>query len=188
MGAQHSLILSLPHQQEPRLRHPGQKLRQDIDREFLVFLEMQASYTSKNTGILPAEFRPDLFSQSDPGLDLFHVDSIADHDRGMPQLTLAAAPGVKPFRRIVGACPEVCGILSQLRAVCLMEHTAELRVHVLSVMTVDDPLRDPVFYGQFQIVYIGQAVHIHPDRLIFPGMLHEKAFQLPFKPQGVPAS
>ena len=66
-----------------------------------------------------------------------------------------------------------------------MQHAAQSGIHILSIMAVDDPLGDTVFFCHLQIVNVGKAVDIDPDGLIFMGMSGKKRLELFSEADGV---
>ena len=178
MRAQHFLVFSLADQHQPRIRHLGYEIRHNIDGELLVFLEMKAAYTDDNIFVtpvcFPARLPAELFSSGDTAPDLFHIDGVADHYSGMTKLTLPAFSCIEPFGCVLGTGPEIRGISAQSSPVRLVEHAAQLCVHVLRIVAVDDPLGDPVFPGHFQIINVCKTVDIDPDGLVLSRMLYKK--------------
>ena len=105
----------------------------------------------------------------------------------MPEFSLSSASRVKPFRGIFGAGPEIRRVPAHLSSVGLVQHPAKLRIHILSVMAVNNPLRNTVLLCHLQIINVGKAVDIDPDCLIFMGVSDKKGFQLPAESQGIPS-
>ena len=60
----------------------------------------------------------------------------------------------------------------------MMQYSSQKAVHILRIMTMDDPPGNPVFLCCFQVINIGQAADIFPHGVPFGSMVSEEFVQL----------
>ena len=153
---------------------------------------MKASRTGDDVLVLPVGspscLPAVLLSSPYAAAELLKINGIADHNSGIAKFSFSAPPRIKPFGSIFGTSPEVCGISADSVSVCFMQYAAQLRIHILCIVAVDDPSGNSVFFCHLQIINVGKTVYIDPDRLIFLRMFYKKCFELLPEPDRILSS